>query len=133
MKAELEKAGLARIEGHDKDWRTEIDRYWATTIAGVEHYYTESVETHIIIEEGLLFTKANRAPMVAVGDHNGFEVSKDFSEMLKREGYKFIEEKKPVRGTQQIYQNAEKKMEIQIGYYTEDGKDVLSVRYLPIN
>lgn len=133
VKAELEKAGLARIEGHDKDWRTEIDRYWATTIAGVEHYYTESVETHIIIEEGLLFTKANRAPMVAVGDHNGFEVSKDFSEMLKREGYKFIEEKKPVRGTQQIYQNAEKKMEIQIGYYTEDGKDVLSVRYLPMN
>ena len=127
VKGELEAAGLAFIK--DQDGGTEVDHYYKTTISGIEHYYTESAETHQIIEEGLTFSSASRNNMVAVGDTNGFELSDEFAEMLKTEGFEYVKDNPRPNGLQKIYQNAEKKLEIQIGYY----RSGLTIRYLPMN
>ena len=49
--------------------------------------------------------------------------------MLKTEGFEYVKDNSRPNGLQKIYQNAEKKLEIQIGYY----RSGLTIRYLPMN
>ena len=140
VKAELEGAGLTQVK--ETPWETEIDHYYTTVYSDIQHYYTVSIASNAVVEEGMSIT-ANRISMiVSEGDHLGFTVSDEFATLLKEAGFQFAEEQPMLKygrgernGTRLIYKNEEKGRMLHIQYSEinplthELG---LTMRYLPL-